>query len=221
MRVGVAGRPSVHANPPPPNQPSKLEPPPPPSKRLAGATETETAVPPFPPLSLPPPQATTTHVVVASFSEPEPYHAVSLYFASKLAGATVHHVVMHTYGKGHEPGELNLKVAREATEGATDGAAAAERKQAPNYHQQPCVPWRTIYHRLRVHRHNIDLSTEDSYHALARSYLHSSAREVDYELLCFARFIGLHRFCTERGIDELTFLDADVIVFDREFLTKV
>ena len=72
-----------------------------------------------------------------------------------------------------------------------------------------------------MHRHHIDLSVEDSYHALARSYLHSSAREVDYELLCFARFIGLHRFCSERGIDELTFLDADVIVFDREFLTKV
>ena len=191
----------------------------------AGETETETAVPPFPPLSAPPPpQATTTHVVVASFGEPEPYHAVSLYFASKLAGATVHHVVMHTYGKGHEPGELNLKVAEEvegATAGAAATAAAAERKQARNYHQQPSVPWRTIYHRLRVHRHNIDLSLEDSYHALARSYLHSSAREVDYELLCFARFIGLHRFCTERGIDELTFLDADVIVFDREFLTKV
>jgi len=197
----------------------------------AGATETETAVPPFPPLSPPPPpQAITTHVVVASFGEPEPYHAVSLYFASKLARATVHHVVMHTYGKGHEPGELNLKVAKEveaATDGAaaagTDGAAAAaaEREQARNYHQQPFVPWRTIYHRLRVHRHNIDLSVEDSYHALARSYLHSSAREVDYELLCFARFIGLHRFCTERGIDELTFLDADVIVFDSEFLAQV
>jgi hypothetical protein len=129
---------------------------------------------------------------------------------------------MNTYGKGHEPGELHLKVAREVG-GATAGAAAAtaERNQARNYHQQPSVPWRTIYHRLRVHRHNIDLSVEDSYLALARSYLHSSAREVDYELLCFARFIGLHRFCTERGIDELTFLDADVIVFDREFLTKV
>jgi len=107
-------------------------------------------------------------------------------------------------------------------EGATAGAAAAsERNQAHNYHQQPSVPRRTTYHRLRVHRHNIDLSVKDSYHALARSYLHSSAREVDYELLCFARFIGLHRFCTERGIDELTFLDADVIVFDREFLAKV
>ena len=36
----------------------------------AGATETETAVPPFPPLSPPPPpppQATSTHVVVASY----------------------------------------------------------------------------------------------------------------------------------------------------------
>jgi len=101
----------------------------------AGATETETAVPPFPPLSAPPPpHATTTHVVVASFGEPETYHAVSLYFASKLAGATVHHVVMHTYGKGHEPGELNLKVAKEVEEGASDGAAAAaaERQQAHN-----------------------------------------------------------------------------------------
>jgi len=101
----------------------------------AGATETETAVPPFPPLSPPPPpQAITTHVVVASFGEPEPYHAVSLYFASKLARATVHHVVMHTYGKGHEPGELNLKVAKEVEEGASDGAAAAaaERQQAHN-----------------------------------------------------------------------------------------
>jgi hypothetical protein len=134
----------------------------------------------------------------------------------------VHHVIMHTYGKRHEPGELSLKGAREAIEGATDeAAAAAERNQAHSYHQQPSVLWRTIYNRLRVHRHNVDLSLEDSYHALARSYLHSSAREVDYELLCFARFIGLRRFCTERGIDELTFLDADVIVFDREFLTKV
>lgn len=72
-----------------------------------------------------------------------------------------------------------------------------------------------------MHRSNVDLSTEDSYHALACSYSHSSAREVGYELLCFARFIGLHRFCSERGIDELTFLDADVIVFDRNFLNKV
>lgn len=172
-------------------------------------------------VKVPSPEATTTtHVVIASFGEPEPYHAVSLYFASKLFGATVHHVIMHTYGKGHEPGELNLKTAREE-EGA-DGAA--ERGQAANSNQQeppPSVPWRTIYRRLRVHRHDVDLSIEKSYDALARSYLHSSAREVDYELLCFARFIGLHLFCTERGIDELTFLDADVIVFDREFLKKV
>ena len=126
----------------------------------ARATETGTAVlppfapsPPAPPPAppAPPPQA-TTHVVVASFGEPEPNHAVSLYFASKLAGATVHHVIMHTYGKRHEPGELSLKGAREAIEGATAGAAAAaaaaEREQALNYHQQPSVPWRTIYHRL-------------------------------------------------------------------------
>jgi len=91
-----------------------------------------------PPLLIPPPppspQATKTHVVVASFGEPEPYHAVSLYFASKLTGAIVHHVIMHTYGKGHEPGELNLKVAKEVEEGASDGAAAAaaERQQAHN-----------------------------------------------------------------------------------------
>jgi hypothetical protein len=188
----------------------------------AGATEKEAVAAillPIPPPPTTTPPATTTHVVIASFGGPEPYHAVSLYFASKLAGATVDHVIMHTYGKGHEPGELNLKVAKEV-EGATAGTAA-ERKQAHNSHQQPSAPWRTIYHRLRVHRHNIDLSIEDSYHALARSYLHSSAREVDYELSCFARFIGLHRFCSERGIDELTFLDADVIVFDRDFLTKV
>jgi len=167
----------------------------------------------------------TTHVVIASFGEPEPYHAVSLYFASRLAGATLHHVIMHTYGKGHEPGELNLKVSKdggeEGEEGAGAAAAAAAAAQRRHPFPSPSLPWRTIYHRLSVHRHNIDLSTEESYHALARSYLHSSAREVDYELLCFARFIGLHRFCTERGINELTFLDADVIVFDREFLTKV
>ena len=190
----------------------------------AASAETEAAA--APPLLIPPsppsPQAATkTHVVVASFGEPEPYHAVSLYFASRLSGAIVHHVIMHTYGKGHEPGELNLKVAKEVEEGAPDGAAAAERHQARNYHQQPSVPWRTTYRRLGVHRSNVDLSIEDSYHALARSYLHSSARQVDYELLCFARFIGLHRFCTERGIDELTFLDADVIVFDQDFLKKV
>ena len=133
---------------------------------------------------------------------------------------------MHTYGKGHEPGELNLKVEKEGEEGATAdeaAATAAGRHQARNYshQQQPFVPWRTIYRGLGVHRSNADLSVEDSYHALARSYLHSSARQVDYELLCFARFIGLHRFCNERGIDELTFLDADVIVFDRDFLKKV
>ena len=192
----------------------------------AEAAATEMAVPlPFPPPQ-PPKAATPTHVVIASFGEPEPYHAVSLYFASRLAGATVHHAIMHTYGKGHEPGELNLRVAKEVKDGARDGAAAAStlaaQQQARNsHHQQPSVPWRTIYRRLGVHRHNIDLSIEDSYRALARSYLHSSAREVDYELLCFARFIGLHRFCTERGIDKLTFLDADVLVFDRDFLKKV
>jgi len=190
-----------------------------------GSSASSTEVAAAPPLLIPPsppsPQAKTTHVVVASFGEPELYHAVSLYFASRLSGATVHHVIMHTYGKGHEPGELNLKVEKEVEEGAPDGATTAERQQVHNYHQQPSVPWRTIYHRLGVHRSNVDLSIEDSYHALARSYLHSSAREVDYELLCFARFIGLHRFCTERGIDELTFLDADVIVFDQDFLKKV
>ena len=194
------------------------------SGTLAASAETEAAA--APPLLAPPsppsPKATKTHVVVASFGEPEQYNAVSLYFASRLSGAIVHHVIMHTYGKGHEPGELHLNVAKEVEEGAPDGAAAAAgRHQARNYHQQPSVPWRTIYHRLGVHRSNVDLSSEDSYHALARSYLHSSAREVDYELLCFARFIGLHRFCTERGIDELTFLDADVIVFDKDFLKKV
>ena len=91
--------------------------------------------------------------------------------------------------------------------------------------QLPPTAFRPLAHHLRLparappqHR---PFFVEDSYHALARSHLHSSVREVDYELLCFARFIGLHRFCTERGIDELTFLDADVIVFDREFLAKV
>lgn len=62
------------------------------------------------------PPATKRHVVIASFGEPEPYHAVSLYFASKLSGATAHHVIMHTYGKGHERGELNLKVEKEEEE---------------------------------------------------------------------------------------------------------
>ena len=99
----------------------------------AAATETEAAATaPLPvPLLPPPPQAATTHVVIASFGEPEPYHAVSLYFASRLTGATEHHVVMNTYGKGHEPGELHLKVAREvggATDGAAAAAATAERK---------------------------------------------------------------------------------------------
>lgn len=104
----------------------------------AGATEKEAVaaillpIPPPPPTT---PPATTTHVVIASFGGPEPYHAVSLYFASKLAGATVHHVIMHTYGKGHEPGGLNLKVAKEV-EGATAGTAE-EWKQAHNSHQQP------------------------------------------------------------------------------------
>jgi hypothetical protein len=37
---------------------------------------------------------------------------------------------MHTYGKGHEPGEVNLRVEKEVEEGAPDEASTAELKVA-------------------------------------------------------------------------------------------
>jgi hypothetical protein len=61
----------------------------------------------------------------------------------------------------------------------------------------------------------------DAYHELRKTYLHSSVNGYEYELLCFARFIGLHEFCSSKGIEQLTWIDADIPIFDPEFLDRV
>jgi hypothetical protein len=65
------------------------------------------------------------------------------------------------------------------------------------------------------------MASLDAYHELRKTYLHSSINGYEYELLCFARFIGLHEFCSSKKIEQLTWIDADIPIFDANFLNRV
>jgi hypothetical protein len=148
-----------------------------------------------------PPAADSTcsrskHVVVASFGEPDEYHTVALYFASNFPNASVHHLWLHLSDK-------------------------EEKIEKQNRHHKSPVDWRTFYRSRGIHRSVIDMASLDAYHKLRATYLHSSVNGYEYELLCFARFIGLHEFCSSKGIDQLTWFDADIPIFDPDFLNRV
>ena len=60
-----------------------------------------------------------------------------------------------------------------------------------------------------------------NFHKLHATYLHSSVNGYEYELFCFARFIGLHEFCSSKKIKQLTWIDADIPISDPGFLNRV
>jgi len=67
-----------------------------------------TATPPVPAAAAVPANAACSrskHVVLASFGEPEEYHTVALYFASKFPNASVHHLWLHLGNKEEEAAE--------------------------------------------------------------------------------------------------------------------
>jgi len=165
------------------------------------------------------------HVVLASFGEPEEYHTVSLYFASKFANASVHHLWLHLGNKEDEA------VTETTTTTMTSSSAlrwqllgkhaASLMNNKRNHRRKSPVDWRAFYNSHGIHRSVIDMASLNAYHELRRTYLHSSVNGFEYELLCFARFIGLHEFCSSKGIDQLTWIDADIPIFDPDFLGHV
>lgn len=171
------------------------------------------------------------HVVLASFGEPEEYHTVSLYFASKFPNASVHHLWLHL--KDAEEKEVAQEtMSKTATSAATfhwhqllrkrtaELKKEATKATSRNRHKSS-IDWRAFYRSLGIHRSVIDMASLDAYHKLRSTYLHSSVNLYEYELLCFARFIGLHEFCSSKKIDQLTWIDADIPIFDPDFLDRV
>ena len=172
------------------------------------------------------------HVVLASFGEPDEYHTVSLYFASKFPNASVHHLWLHLGDKTEEEDDDAFDddatdTAKKAT--STTAAlrwqllkqrAAVLKMKKSRQHKSP-VDWRAFYCSHGIHRSVVDMDSLDAYQKLRATYLHSSINGYEYELLCFARFIGLHDFCSSKGIEQLTWIDADIPIFDADFLNRV
>ena len=189
---------------------------------------------------LAPPDADSTcsrskHVVLASFGEPDEYHTVSLYFASKFPNASVHHLWLSLGDKTEEEGDDDASDddAKEITKKSTSTTSAIrwqllrnraaelkKEKKKSRQHKSP-VDWRALYRFHGIHRSVVDMASLDAYHKLRATYLHSSVNGYEYELLCFARFIGLHEFCSSKGIEQLTWIDADIPIFDAYFLNRV
>jgi len=96
-----------------------------------------------------------------------------------------------------------------------------KREKKKNHRHKSPVDWRAFYRSHGIHRSVVDMASLDAYHKLRATYLHSSINGYEYELLCFARFIGLHEFCFNKGIEQLTWVDADIPIFDPEFLGRV
>jgi hypothetical protein len=136
------------------------------------------------------------HVVLASFGEPEEYQTISLYFASNFPNASVHHLWLHLSDREEK------------------------REKQSRQHKSP-IDWRAFYRSHGIHRSVVYMASLDAYHKLRATYLHSSVNGYEYELLCFARFIGLHEFCSSKRIDQLTWIDADIPIFDADFLNHV
>ena len=189
---------------------------------------------------LAPPGAESTcsrskHVVLASFGEPDEYHTVSLYFASKFPNASVHHLWLHLRGKMDEEyddasDDDAMDTAKKATSTTSAplrwqllrnrAAVLKKKKKISRQHKSP-VDWRAFYRSHGIHRSVVDMASLDAYHELRKTYVHSSVNGYEYELLCFARFIGLHEFCSSKGIEQLTWIDADIPIFDADFLNRV
>ena len=202
----------------------------------ARAAATAAALATKPPV---PPAAASTcsrskHVVLASFGEPDEYHTVSLYFASKFPNASVHHLWLHlgdTEEDDHDA--YDDDDAKETAKKTTTTTAALrwqllkkraaelkKKKEKSRQHKSP-VDWRAFYRSHGIHRSVVDMASLDAYRKLRATYLHSSINGYEYELLCFARFIGLHEFCSDKKIDQLTWIDADIPIFDPDFLSRV
>jgi len=188
---------------------------------------------------LAPPGAESTcsrskHVVLASFGEPDEYHTVSLNFASKFPNASVHHLWLHLRDKMDE--EYDNAFDDDATDTAKKATSTTsalrwqllrnrvaelkKKEKKSRQHKSP-VDWRAFYRSHGIHRSVVDMASLDAYHELRKTYLHSSVNGYEYELLCFARFIGLHEFCSSKGIEQLTWIDADIPIFDADFLNRV
>ena len=180
--------------------------------------------PPVPPAAVDSTCSRSKHVVLASFGEPEEYHTVALYFASKFPNASVHHLWLHL---GNKEEEAAADAAKESTTGTglrwqlIKRAAELKEKKKKNHRHKSPVDWRAFYRSHGIHRSVVDMASLDAYHKLRATYLHSSINGYEYELLCFARFIGLHEFCFNKGIEQLTWIDADIPIFDPEFLGRV
>jgi hypothetical protein len=174
------------------------------------------------------------HVVLASFGEPDEYHTVSLYFASKFPNASVHHLWLHLGDKTEEAeDDASDDDAKETTKKSTsttsalrwqhlrNRAAELKKKEKKSRQRKSPVDWRAFYRSHGIHRSVVDMASLDAYHELRKTYLHSSVNGYEYELLCFARFIGLLEFCSSKGIEQLTWIDADIPIFDPAFLDRV
>jgi outer membrane receptor protein involved in Fe transport len=86
---------------------------------------------------LAPPGADSTcsrskHVVLASFGEPDEYHTVSLYFASKFPNASVHHLWLYLGDKTEEEDDDDASDddAKETTKKSTSTTSALLRNRA-------------------------------------------------------------------------------------------
>ena len=189
---------------------------------------------------LAPPGADSTcsrskHVVLASFGEPDEYHTVSLYFASKFPNASVHHLWLYLGVKTDEEDDDDASdddakdTAKKATSTTSalrwqllrNRAAELKKKEKKSRQHKSPVDWRAFYRSHGILRSVVDMASLDAYHKLRATYLHSSINGYEYELLCFARFIGLHEFCINKGIEQLTWIDADIPIFDPDFLLRV
>ena len=197
----------------------------------ATAASALAAKPPVPPAAVDSICSRSKHVVPASFGEPDEYHTVSLYFASKFPNASVHHLWLYLGDKTEEEDDDDASDddAKETTKKSTSTTSALlrnratelkKKKKKSRQHKSP-VDWRAFYRSHGIHRSVVDMALLDAYHELRKTYLHSSVNGYEYELLCFARFIGLHEFCSSKGIEQLTWIDADIPIFDPEFLDRV
>ena len=146
----------------------------------------------------------------------------------------MHHLWLHLGDKTEaEDDDASDDDAMETTKKSTSTTAALrwqllrnraaelkKKKKKSRQHKSP-VDWRAFYRSHGIHRSVVDMASLDAYHELRKTYLHSSVNGYEYELLCFARFIGLHEFCSSKGIQQLTWIDADIPIFDSDFLHRV
>jgi len=148
--------------------------------------------------------------------------------------ASVHHLWLHLGDKTEEEDDdVSDDDAKETTKKSTSNTSAlrwqllrnhvAELKKEKKKSRQNKSPvdWRALYRSHGIHRSVVDMASLDAYHELRKTYLHSSVNGYEYELFCFARFIGLHEFCSNKGIEQLTWIDADIPIFDPVFLDRV